>query len=597
MNPQSRTCAPTRWGLSSRRREAALVATLTLLAPVAAAAQDYQHVAPNLPAAAPTPKVVVPKVKAALVSPISGKVLVAEVKGLVFISGMGNLATNGVAPAAAAGASGVVIRNVAVLGDPQFAARIKPFVGKPLTTDGVELIRSETKAFLTTRGRPYVEVTIPPQNVSSGVVQVVITEYRLGKVTVTGNHYFHANLVRAPSELKPGEVVTLGAVQADMDRLNANPFLSVDAVFKPGAAPGTTDLDLVAKDRLPLRVYAGYDNQGYPLLGLQEFSAGINFGNVFQTGQILSYQYTQSFNGRFRAHSASDVIPVTGDDKALIFGTYSTMTPLIAPEFNNVGHSGQISGRIVHNLPTLHWLSGHIQVGYDYKFTNNNLQFFGTTVIKNELEVDQFPLILDAAEVDKYGQTSFENDLIFSPGSLTGSNNNLAVQGLVPGGTARYVYDRLSITRTTRLPWNFSWVARAVGQVSTGILPGSEQLGGGGSGSVRGYFTDTALGSVGVLTNQEIRGPAFSPSALIASGSKFGDLMQVGGFFDIGEFRQPKTVIGGAAPANLASAGFLAHYSVGRRFDLKFDMGWQLTPAPGQTQLGYYGALALSLAY
>ncbi|HEX4740746.1 MAG TPA: ShlB/FhaC/HecB family hemolysin secretion/activation protein, partial [Caulobacteraceae bacterium] len=168
---------------------------------------------------------------------------------------------------------------------------------------------------------------------------------------------------------------------------------------------------------------------------------------------------------------------------------------------------------------------------------------------------------------------------------------------LVAGGTVRYVYDRLSVTRTTRLPANFSWVSRVSAQVSTGILPDSEQLGGGGVGSVRGYYTDTALGSVGVLTNQEIRLPAFSPTALVFHRPKMDDLAQVGAFFDVGEFRQPQAIVGGAPTADLMSTGFLAHYAIGRRFDVDFDLGWQLRTAPNQPTRGYYGAVALTASY
>ncbi|MBS0967259.1 hypothetical protein JK165_14495, partial [Acetobacter okinawensis] len=33
-------------------------------------------------------------------------------------------------------------------------------------------------------------VSIPPQNISNGVVQIVVTEYRLGTVKTAGNHWF-----------------------------------------------------------------------------------------------------------------------------------------------------------------------------------------------------------------------------------------------------------------------------------------------------------------------------------------------------------------------------------------------------------------------
>jgi hemolysin activation/secretion protein len=563
-----------------------------------AQAQDYAHVAPKepAPAPAPAPTVTAPASLPSHVQPQGAEVLVPQVRGLVFVNGLGALAPKGLT-LADAGPAGVSVRGVPGLSASAFKARVAHFIGKPLTKAGLQSLRDETRAYLTSQRRPYVDITVPPQNVTSGVVQVVVTPYRLGRVTVTGGRYFRKQVIEEPNDLQPGQILTLTDVQTDVTRLNENPFLSVDTVFRPGDTPGTTDMELVAKDHLPLRVYVGYDNQGYPLLGLQEFSAGVNWANAFGDGQILSYQLTRSFNGRFISHSASDTIPIESGDKVLIFGSYEIMQPNIGPFFNNTGHAAQISIRFVHEIPISSWLNGDIQLGYDYKVTNNNLQFFGFSIIKGDLQVDQFPITLNLTETDRRGQTAMENDLVLSPGQLTGNNTDAAVQGLVAGGTARYIYDRLSLTRTTRLPDNFSWVSRVAGQISTGVLPDSEQLGGGGVGSVRGYFTDTALGSVGVLTNQELRLPPFSPSAFISHSSKFNDLAQFGGFFDVGEFRQPEAIVGGAGTAELMSTGILVHYSISQKFSLDLDMGWQLRTAPNQPSRGSYGAIALTASY
>lgn len=561
-------------------------------------AQDYAHVAPKQPAATPVPapSVTAPSSTLQKDQPQDDAILVSQVKGLVFVSGVGALAPKG-QTLADAGAGGVSVRGVPGLEAHAFSGRIAHFIGKPLTKSGLQKLRDETRAYLAHHGHPYVDVTIPPQNVTTGVIQVVVTPYRLGKVTVKGGRYFSKSVIEEPNNLQPGQILTLQDVQTDVTRLNSNPFLNVDTVFHPGDTPGTTDLELVAKDRLPVRVYVGYDNQGYPLLDLQEFSTGINWGNAFGTGQVLSYQYTRAFNGRFVSHSGSDVIPIESGDKILIFGSYETMQPNLGIFFNEVGHAGQISIRFVHDIRVTNWLTGDFQIGYDYKATNNNLQFFGFTIIKGELQVDQFPITVDLTETDRHGQTTLENDLVLSPGDLTANNTDIAAQSLVAGGTVRYAYDRLSMTRTTRLPDNFSWVSRVAAQVSTGILPDSEQLGGGGEGSVRGYYTDTALGSVGVLTNQELRLPPFSPTGLVFHHPKVDDLAQVGAFFDVGEFRQPQAVVGGAPTAELMSTGVLAHYAIGRRFDVDFDMGWQLRTAPNEPTRGYYGAIALTASY
>ena len=565
-------------------------------APGCGYAQDYEHVAPKLPPAHEAPMVTAPVPTTQPSAASESRILSPDLKGLVFRAGMDGLAAHGLSTGAA-GPTGVAAPDLPALRDVRFQNQMRAFLGKPFTAGDLARITAQTRAWLASHDHPFVDVSVPPQNITSGVIQVVVTEYRLGDIDVVGARYFSKPLVRSASGLKPGETITLNALQEDLARLNENPFLSVDAVFKPGQAPGTTDLELRVKDRFPVRVYVGYDNQGYRSLGLQEFDAGVNWGNAFGTGQILSAQYTRSFTGRFTAYSASDVIPLPWRDKLLVFGSYARLTPLIADGFNNVGHSGQASVRYVHTLPKLSWLTGHIQLGYDYKSTDNNLEFAGLQVIASAAEVHQFPVIYDGLETDRFGQTAIENDLIFAPGGLGGRNTDAAFQSLTPGASARYVYDRLSVTRTTRLPAGFTWVARAVVQRSSAILPSSEQLGGGGVGSARGYYPDTGIGSNGELISQEIRLPAFSPAKALTGDARFGDLAQFGLFYDAASLRQPTIVSGGAAPLNLASVGVFIHYSAGRDVGINLDFGRQLRHAPNERELGQYAAVAVVFGF
>ena len=339
-----------------------------------------------------------------------------------------------------------------------------------------------------------------------------MTEYRVGTVTVSGNRWFSSALLRNESGLTPGQTLTLPGVQSDLDWLNANPFRSVNAMLEPGAAPGTTNVVLAAKDRLPVHLYAAYDNAGVPCLGLGEWSIGGTWGNVAGLDQLLSYQFTRSISGAYSAHALSWSIPLSWRDRLLVFGSYATENPDIGSDFTEPGRSGQASLRYVHTLPRLALPGGlglteDVQLGYDFKTTNNDLEFGGISVFTGQAEIDQFPLIYDATLTDPYGQTSFQNQLVLSPGGMTGANNDEAFQTLVPGSAANYVYDRAGLTRATFLPAGFSWIGRVLGQVSDRNLLYSEQLGAGGPDSVRGYDTDTALGSQGVLLSNEIPRP------------------------------------------------------------------------------------------
>ena len=552
----------------------AALAAVAALVPTAALAQDFKRVVPKQPPAPPTPALVAPNEAA----PVSNDqtVLLPELKGLVFVAGTAAIQTDGIAPDSVP--DGIQARGLPLLAGSDFAVRMRPFLGKPLTRAGLDAIAQIARDVYRKAEHPFVDVSVPPQNVKTGVVQFVVTQYKVGAISVTGNRYFSTNLIRRMGDLKQGETLNLPDLRHALDDYNQNPFLTVSAVAKPGAETGTTDITLEAKDRLPLRVYAGYDNQGVITLGRDEWYVGGNWGNVFGTGQILSYQFTQSFEGRYTSHSASDVIPIGPDDRFLLFGAYAIQRPDLGFIFNSEGHSAQVSGRYVHDLPSSTRLKHSIQFGIDYKRTNNNLDFLGFRILQSEVEIFQFPVTYTGTLTDRHGQTVLENTAVFSPGGITAHNNDASMNLLVPFSDATYGYDRISLTRTTFLPRGISWIVRGMFQLATVNLPNSEQLGGGGIGSVRGYDPNTALGSDGLVFNTELRSPPFS-----LFGKKVDDHMQFGVFFDYANLWQVKDYPDLPHRNELASVGVNMNYSVRRNIDLQVQVGSQLMNAPFAT--------------
>src|SRR5262249_155053 len=153
--------------------------------------------------------------------------------------------------------------------------------------------------------------------------------------------------------------------------------------------------------------------------------------------------------------------------------------------------------------------------------------------------------------------------LVLSPGGMTGANTDAAFEQLVPGAASNYVYDRIGLTRLTLLPHGLSWIARTTGQLSNRNLLDSEQLSLGGQDSVRGYDTDTALGSEGILVSNELRAPAVSLPGQIQ--------LQPGVFWDWGYVNQVRTIQDTVNSATLSSLGLDLQVTLDRYLNLKFD--------------------------
>ncbi len=549
-------------------------------------AQAYRRIAPQSLPVSPPVKLSVPKAQSNL--PSSHKVILNKITGVI-VTDPSHLVKSGVLPAAT-GPKRVLISD-APHGNPDLIKALQPYVGKTMTFDRLRAMTDVVIDWYRRHGRPFVDVTIPPQNINSGVVQISVLEYRLGKVTVTGNKWFSKSAIRDAVGLHPGQTMTTNELQDDLNWANQNAFRTVNAVFSPGSVPGTTDVDLKTKDHFPLRVYAGYDNEGVKSLGVNEWNIGFNWGNAFDLGQTLSFQMTRSFNGRYVADSISDTIPLPWRDQILIFGSYEQEKPNIGPFFRDTGHSGQASIRYVHKIRAI---NGDIQVGYDFKTTNSNLEFGGFKIFNSTAQIDQFPIIVEGNEYDRFGSTSIRNKFVISPGGLQSGNTNNAFAALVPYAKARYVYDRISLTRIDPLPHGFDLVTRATLQDASSNLLDSEELAGGGPGSVIGYQSSTALGSKGLLAAVELRTPVFHPHGLF--GLKTG-AFQADAFWNYADLHQIQDVPNTPKVVDLASVGVGLNYQYNSTIDAKFDVGWQLRTAPGFIKKGGYGEFSITVGF
>ena len=412
----------------------ALASALFCWARVPSFAQAYNQVAPKQPKAEKPGTVTAPAEKPAP-TPAAAKnpQLLPALKGLRFVPDIKALARKGVSEPGISVGTGLPL-----LDDAAIQAKLSGFLGKPLHAHDLSLISQTILDWYRAHDLPVVDVAFPEQDINSGTVQGVVTVYRLGEVAVSGNHWFSSDVLRHEMQVRPGDKLDFATLKEDLNRLNRNPFRSVNAILERSKTPGDTNVALHVQDRLPLRVFASVDNDGLPSTGRDRYSAGFNWGNVFGLDQQFSYQFItspdlwrtrhraagHSNDPRFTAHSASYLVPLPWGDVLNVFGTYVEQVPDLGPNFDQVGHSVQLSLRYERPLPAIGGLSQQIQFGFDYKRTDNNLDFGGTNIFASATNVEQFLAIYDATLPDSLGQTAVQNQLVVSPGGLSDGNTS-----------------------------------------------------------------------------------------------------------------------------------------------------------------------------
>jgi hemolysin activation/secretion protein len=478
-------------------------------------------------------------------------------------------------------ATGVQIKGLSLLENGGMREKLAAYLGKPLTESDRVKIVSEIVLFYRSRGRNTVDVRTPPQEITGGVLQVLVIEGKAGTVRVDGARWFDSKYIGKQMRVAPGQELDSTQLAADLDWINRNPFRQVDLVYAKGSELGQSDLVLKETDHFPLRVYTGYDDSGTTLTGNYRLTAGFNWGNVFGLDGQLNYQYmTDPQTLFFKAHSLTYIQPLSWRHTLMLVGSYATTHGDVPSPFDLGGFNWQTSAHYEMPLPSWGTYREALDAGFDYKRANNNLAFGGQTVYGGTVDTIQWSLSYNSSLSDSWGGTTLRATIFYSPGGITDQNTNAAYALSRSGAAANYTYGKVELNRTTGLPFDFSFVNLFTFQASDANLLGSEQLGLGGYDTIRGYDTRVVNADQGLIISSELRTPPLSPFSLFHWKDHPADKLQFIGFVDYGLAGNKHLLPGEDASTELLGVGPGLRYALASNLTVRADYGWQLMNAP-----------------
>ena len=561
----------------------------------AAMAQNYDQLAPKQPPEKSGAGNVVNGTSDAALGHGTTDVLVNRLKALVFLSDIHQLKRNGVKKSPEINPG-----KVAFAQRDDFQSMVKPFIGQPVTLKSLGELSRAIVAYYREHDRPVVNVFVPEQNITNGIVQVVVAESRVGQVNATGAKYFSNGQLRQEMQLRENEPISGDEIRGDLNWINRNPFRQSDILFSPGQVPGTTDVQLRTQDRFPVRFFAGYEDSGNQLTGDNRLFTGFNYGDLFGVGQQLSYQYTTgSDSNKFYAHSGTYVIPLPWHHELTFFGLYSEANASVAAPLTTSGVSWQTSARYEIPLPGTQAFQHSVLGGFDFKQSNNDLEFGGTTISNVYTDVAQFVIGYQASYVDDFGSTSAAATGFWSPGDLTGTpaNKDMSYVATRAGARSDYTYGQFTLHRVTRLPWDFTSSIRALYQVASANLLPSEEFGLGGYQTVRGYDEREANGDDGFLLSTEVATPPVSLGQFIGL-KQATDQLQFLGFVDYGGTSLHQATPSDTNPnTNLLGIGPGVRYNISPYLAVRFDYGFQMIDTGFDTRHNSRGHIGVVISY
>lgn len=505
------------------------------------------------------------------------KVIISQGRGLILVGDPSNVLYRSEIPP-----EGVAIENLELPGpEDELRQLLLPlFLDKPVTQQSINQIKRAIILYYRKHDHPVMMVYVPEQKIRDGVLQLVVIESKVGKLTVSGNRHARTDRIKRWIRLQPGQTINEANLLRDITWINMNPFRSASIFFIPGEKTGTTDVNVRVIDRKPWRLYGGGDNSGSKHTGRARWFTGFNLENAFFPENLFSFQYTTSADfHKFNSYTIQYVAPFSWRHTLSVFAGYALVRPDMVGFTQSLGRSYQASGR--YEIPlwgTYPSLPQQLTLGFDFKGTNNNL-IFG----EDNLERVRHTLVNLTQFVFGY-HLNFERwrqkialgpEVLWSPGQLVPHESLSDYESLNPHATPHYLYGRFFYTHNAPLPQRWSCFGQLRLQLSTQSLISSEQFGFGGYNTVRGYPERVVNGDNGVCINVEVRTPPVPFLSYFYSKIPRDSFFALV-FYDYGHAWDHKQIPGLPLKQTLSSFGAGIRYNLSSYLNARLDIGYPL---------------------
>ena len=430
-------------------------------------------------------------------------------------------------------------------------------IGQPVSLRSLDKLNSELEVAFRSFGQPFVKVSFPEQEITSGVVAILICPARTGQVLIAGKPSFGLKFSADAFRTRPGTELSGDVVIEDLDWINQNPLRRASISYTDGTEPDALDLTLRLRAEKPWRVYGGIDNQLSDLLGDERLFFGFQYGDLFSLDHRLTAQYTSALDTKnLQGFSGIYEIPLPIRHLLqLSLGYTESESDSVGPidqsgEFSRVG--------IGYRIPLPRWKSISQEWRLGMEFRNNDYLFSDDST--ETVRFFQIETGWKGRRSDRFGTTRLDTSLLYSPGQgILGSEDEDFI-ALGADGAESWIA-RMELERTLKLGEVGTLVGRCQAQWADSSLLSSDQISAGGVSRVRGFDETVGYASKGIVGTIELQSKSFHTA-------KAGDFQAIS-FVDGAVLDRD----GGTDAGQLASTGVGVRWRYEDHLSAKLDLG------------------------
>ena len=505
-----------------------------------------------------------------------------------------------------------------ILSEQDIQNLVAPYVGPQREYGDIQRALESIELAYRKRGYSAVHVLAPEQELTDGVVRLLVNETILGKVKhPAGLHHIDTTNLRAGlPALREGETPNALDLSAQIALNNENPAKQIEVILNLGENSNEVDANIKVSESNPVKTTITLDNSGNQQTGRHRIGVAMQHANLWNRDHVatLAYQTSPGHHEQVHITSLSYRLPVYEWAGAFDFifayssvdSGSSTITSVGGPLSFTGGGKGRIYGlRYTQALPRQADTTQKIVFGWDIKSNNNScdLTLQGSNLStpcggasSTDITLRPLSLTYQRMTVSPGQVTELNGSLVVNlPGGKNGHGNEFQASRPEDGGkgtSEHYGLLRFGFTHFSALEddWQFRFAANA--QWTPQALLAQEKLGLAGNNAVRGFLERELATDIGAVVNTEL----YSPN--LANAANLSGSLRALAFLDAGTGHN--RLLRGERQVDhnsLASWGFGLRYSSNKDIHAKLDLAKVITPNGEQSRGDWRGHFSLALAF
>jgi len=473
----------------------------------------------------------------------------------------------------------IVVEGATLLSEKALRAITSEYEGKDLALPEMQKIADKITAAYREKGYSTSRAYLPPQTIKDGVLTIKIIEGKVGKIDIKGNKYFSTALLEKKIKLKPKDYFDYDILQNSLTYINENPDRNAKAILVPGVEPGTTDIVIEVKDKLPVHIGFDYDNFGSRYMEKNRWAFVYENNNFLGLDDRMYLKYQMSQKSLYSLKNVRYIYPI--NEKTEIGAYYLHSRLVLGKEFRSLSAVGKanIAGLFLNRaVYSNRILDLRYNFGFDYKDIKNYLLNAESSrdemrVVKNGLDIDV---------TDKFGRTIITPEIDVGIPRMWGGLTAKDPKASRVGSGGQFVKGVFNFYRLQPMPFSSALLFKNSAQLSNYNLTAAEQFQIGGAQSVRGYGPGEYAGDKGIYSAVELSFPAYGlPKGIKIplTESKLYDALRFVCFYDWANSRLNNPQAGEEKSDTLRGWGYGLRFNV-KDLSLKFEMGYPLGKLP-----------------